>query len=124
MDRIISARFNNETFCFGKEGEDKYYFSSKMGPYEYLLGALSGCFYYTILDKATTPFWDEAEFVVRGKKREEGIQTLFFTQIKIRIKNVKDKKMFEDCLDYAKENCSIYNTISQVSKMEVLVEYE
>ena len=99
-------------------------FREGSGPYEYLMGALAGCFYSTLSDFERTGTWDEVTITASGVKRTTSPTTLEHTQLEIVAKNVSDKEEFGHLVQKTVEACSIYNTISCVSEMDVVVRFE
>mgnify|MGYP001769205247 CR=1 FL=1 len=88
-------------------------------PYDMLLGALSSCFYYTlmeILEKRN----DEVpviEIVVTGEKREKVPTTLEWVNLDITVYGKVDENLFLRFVDLAGKYCSIHETISKVATM-------
>ncbi len=122
--RIIDAHFTPKRRYFENQIGREFDFSAVTGPYEYLLGALSGCFVSTILD-----FWEDEAYTsidvhVEGEKREETPSTLKHTLICIDAKGIKEKEKFREAVTNASRTCSIYQTIAKVSEMEISLSFE
>ena len=89
-------------------------------PYDMLLGALSSCFYYTLLEilekrKAEIP---EIEIVVTGEKREKVPTTLDWVNMDITVHADVDQAQFLRFVDLAAKYCSIHETISKVATIK------
>ncbi|HBO34127.1 MAG TPA: hypothetical protein DD636_05230 [Anaerolineaceae bacterium] len=94
-----------------KEGE--------LFPYDMLLGALSSCFYYTLLEilekrKSDIP---DIEIIVTGDKREKVPTTLEWVNLDITVYGNVDEAQFLRFVDLAAKYCSIHETISKVATM-------
>ncbi|HOZ37740.1 MAG TPA: OsmC family protein [Anaerolineaceae bacterium] len=88
-------------------------------PYDLLLGALSSCFYYTLIEilekrKVEIPI---VEVIVTGEKRTEVPTTLEWVNMEITVTGKVDEKQFQRSVDLAAKYCSIHETISKVAKM-------
>jgi len=84
-----------------------------------LLGALSSCFYYTLIEilekrKVEIPI---VEVIVTGEKRTEVPTTLEWVNMEITVTGKVDEKQFLRSVDLAGKYCSIHETISKVAKM-------
>lgn len=126
MMREIKAHFDNDNWIFSDmEGKEKVEFIDGFGPYECLLGALSGCYYSTLEDVAaeTGVKWDEADIHVSGKKRETVPTTLEDTFIVITVKGADDHEAFHAAAEEASRRCSIFQTIAKVSNMHLAVKF-
>lgn len=123
--RTVKAHFDKDDWYFKTTDDLRYDFiDGKSGPYEFLLGALSGCFFSTVEDfipEGVT--YASADVTVKGKKRTEVPTTLSETIIEIEAEGVSDKKAFEDAVTKATECCSIFQTIKCVSAMSVEIRY-
>ncbi len=94
-------------------------------PYDFLLGALSACFYYTlyeILEKRKVEI-PVVEIVVTGEKRTEVPTTLEWVNLDITVTGNVDEKQFLRSVDLAGKYCSIHETISKVAKMSHTVKF-
>jgi Predicted redox protein, regulator of disulfide bond formation len=123
MEREINATFGKEEEFFENRIGSEFRYTQATGPYEYLLGALAGCFYRTMKSHADQDLWGKVKIYVGGNKKKEGLTTLELTKMVITAQGVENKEAFEEAVEYAQENCSIYNTIAQVSKMEIEINY-
>ena len=88
-------------------------------PYDLLLGALSSCFYYTLIEilekrKIEIP---TVEVIVTGEKRTEVPTTLEWVNMDITVTGNVDENKFLRSVDLAAKYCSIHETISKVAKM-------
>ena len=93
--------------------------SGQFYPYDLLLGALSACFYSTLLDilekrKETIP---SVEIIVSGEKRTEVPTTLEWVKLDIAVTGAVNEKQFLRSVELAAKYCSIHETISKVAKM-------
>ena len=121
--RTITAHFTSERRFFENAIGKEFDFTQSTGPYEYLLGALSGCFYSTLDSFDHKGSWGEVEIEVVGIKRDTVPTTLEKTTLIIKASAVEDRDEFENLVKKASEDCSIYNTIKAVSEMEWRIEY-
>lgn len=120
----INAYFSDDKKYFENSIGSEFYYSQAMGPYEYLLGALAGCYISTLYSYERKSSWKELTVNVKGTKRDTVPTTLEETDIIIRAKEVEDKKEFETLARRAVDECSIFQTISKVSKMNLDIIYE
>ena len=118
-ERTITARFSSERRYFENTIGKEFDFTSSTGPYEYLLGALSGCFYGTLASFPRESGWKEMEIRVTGRKREEVPTTLRHTVLDITVYGAEDEEEVRALIGRASEECSIFATLSKVSMMEV-----
>ena len=121
--RNITAHFTDGRRYFENSIGREFDFTATTGPYEYLLGALSGCFYLTLLSIKHESRWGDVEINVTGEKREEEPTTLKKTVLDIKVKDAEDKDEFMHLVAEASKRCSIYSTISHVSEMSVNVTF-
>lgn len=94
-------------------------------PYELLLGSLSACFFYTLIEilekrKMEIP---SVEIIVTGEKREKSPTTLEWVHLDITVTGEVDEKRFLRSVDLAGKYCSIHDTISKVAKMSHEVKF-
>lgn len=123
--RTIDAHFTHSRRYFENSLGREFDFTAATGPYEYLLGALSGCFTSTLLDMYAKDIeYTSIDVHVEGIKREEVPTTLEHTSIKLTAKGVKERERFEEAVQKASQACSIFQTISKVSEMEVQIVFE
>ena len=122
--RTIKAHFSDNEKYFENTLGGEYYYTEATGPYEYLLGALAGCYCFTLYSQKRKSNWKSLDITVTGKKRIEIPTTLEETTLKIIAKGVEDKEEFLSLTRRASEECSIYQTISKVSRMKLEVLFE
>ena len=122
-ERRIEAHFDEHDQHFNAPGGEEHGYSAATGPYEYLLGALAGCFYYTLASYERKCSWDHVGISVIGKKRESIPATLEETELKITAYGTDDRDEFESLVRRAEKECSIYNTISKVSNITLSISY-
>ena len=97
-------------------------------PYDLLTMALSSCLYSTFLDimaKKKIEF-DGAEIDVTGEKRDEVPTTRKHRKVTVRVKKLAtdSKAGVEKSFELATKYCSVYQTLSKVSKMDWEVIFE
>ena len=124
QERKIKAVFNADTRYFMNSLGNEFHFTSCTGPYEYLLGALSGCFYSTLCSFDRKSSWQSLEIEVRGIKRDTVPTTLEKTTLDITVFKAEDRAEFESLVAKASMSCSIFKTLEAVSKMDVVISYE
>ena len=120
----ISAVFNEKEMAFIDENNCKHYFTEGCGPYHFLLGALSGCFYMTlreIANKMKVSF-SSVEMSISCTKRQTSPTTMDYCLLKIRAFGVVDKIKFESACEKTSRYCSIFQTLKQVATMEYEIE--
>ena len=122
--RSIKTYFSGEKKYFENSIGSEYYYTQATGPYEYLLGALAGCYTSTLSSYERHSNWKNLEIEVIGIKRDTVPTTLEDTTLKIKAKGVEDKDEFESLAKRASEECSIFQTISKVSKMNLEITFE
>ena len=123
--RIVDAHFTGERSYFENQLGREFDFTAATGPYEYLLGALSGCFAITLISYlGKDNGFSSIDIHSEGAKRTGEPATLKTTDIRIVAKGVKDRKDFEDAVTKAENNCSIYQTVKMVSSMNVDLIFE
>lgn len=88
-------------------------------PYDLLLGSLSACFYYTLIEilekrKMEIP---PVEIVVTGEKRAQTPTTLEWVHLDITVTGEVDEKRFSRSADLAGKYCSIHETVSKVANV-------
>lgn len=119
FDGILTAE--NGTVAIGrKEGQLK--------PYNLLLGALLACLYATFLDiaKKMKLEFDGCEMTADGVKREETPSTLERVKIVMIVAgaNEEQRGRFKRASDLAAKYCSVYQTISCASEMELEIKFK
>ena len=100
----------------------------QLKPYNLLLGALLACLYATFLDiveKMKLNF-DSCELTADGDKRETIPSTLEHVKVIQTIYGADEEQheRFERAAMLAAKYCSIYQTISSVSEMELELRFE
>ncbi len=96
------------------------------GPYEYLLGALSGCLFKTFVSLATKMqvSWEHVSFAVEGIKRDEKVATLKDVTIAVTATGTEDAAKFTKAFETATRYCSIYQTLSHVAEMHWTIDFQ
>lgn len=99
---------------------------NKFSPYQMLLGALSYCLFltYESLAEKMGVEHTSVEIDVTGVKRDDKVGTLEHVMVDVLAKGVNDQKKFERSFEIATRYCSVFNTISQVAKIEWKISYE
>ncbi len=100
--------------------------ADRFSPYQMLLGALSYCLYLTHVSLAEKMSVEHTEVIidVTGTKRDAKVSTLEHVMVDVVGKGVTDQKKFERAFEIATRYCSVFNTISQVAKIEWNIRYE
>jgi putative redox protein len=95
------------------------------GPYDYLLGALSGCLFSTFADLAAKMqvAWEHVGFEVQGIKRETSPTTLKECTITATVTGCDNQQKFLKAFETATRYCSIYQTLSKVAEMHWTVDF-
>ena len=105
MERTATGTFTGEKEFFTTPIGETHEFREGSGPYEYLMGALTGCFYYTLADFERKGTWGEITITARGVKRTTSPTTLEHTSLEIVAKNISDKEEFEHLVKKTSETC-------------------
>lgn len=123
MAREIFAYFEGDDHHFENTDKKRKDFEEGFGPYEYLLGALSGCYYYTLEDIAEERgvTWDAIDIHVTGHKRTEVPTTLEDTTMLLKVSGASDDHAFTLAAEEASKCCSIFQTIGKVSRMHLAI---
>lgn len=125
MYREVNAHFDSTASWFTKNGK-KFFYEDGLGPYEYLMGALSGCFCSTLCDilKERGISVISIDVHTYGEKRAQIPSTLkdTFLDLRIRAERLEDEDAIRQCVLKTQEDCSMYNTIRCVSQMHVSIE--
>ena len=126
MIRELNAHFDSSSSYFTKNGK-KFFYEEGIGAYEYLMGALSGCFTSTLKDilQEMNIQTQSIDLHTYGVKRESIPSTLKDTYIDITIRAVnrkRDEENIRKAVIRTQENCSMYQTIKCVSAMHVTAE--
>ena len=124
MERTAKGTFTGEEKFFTNPIGETHEFREGSGPYEYLMGALTGGFYYTLADIERKGTWGEITITARGIKRTTSPTTLEHTSLEIVAKNISDKEEFEHLVEKTSQSCSIFQTISKVSEMDIVIRFE
>lgn len=92
-------------------------------PYDMLFGALASCFYATFVDIMSKRrlAYSKAEIHISGIKRETIPATLKHTTVALTVYGTSDYSAVEKSALLAAKYCSVYQTISQVSEMELII---
>ena len=120
MIRTATGHFTEKERFFITPDGTKHEYKEGSGPYEYLMGALAGCFYSTLASMERKGEWKEVSITANGIKRTVVPTTLEHTSLEIVGKGISDKDEFEMLVKKTAEECSIFQTISKVSAMEKL----
>jgi putative redox protein len=94
-----------------------------IAPYHMLYGALGACFYATFLsisEKMRLSF-SKAFVEISGEKRDESPATLKHVKVELTIYNPSHQEKLIKAAQNGAKFCSIYETISQVADMELVV---
>ncbi|MBI9096014.1 MAG: OsmC family protein [Sphaerochaeta sp.] len=123
--RHIRADFIPDHYQFTTDKGANYEIGAT-APYDYLLGALSGCLFATFVDLAgkMKVSWEHVSLEVDGTKREESPTTLEGCTVSATATGVDDEKKFLKAFETATRYCSIYQTISKVSEMHWSVDFQ
>ncbi len=92
-------------------------------PYHMLYGALGSCFYATFLsvaDKMRLSF-SKAVINISGEKREQVPATLEHVKVELTIYHPSHEEKLIKAAQNGAKFCSIYETISKVAEMELVV---
>jgi putative redox protein len=97
-----------------------------IAPYHLLFGALGSCFYATFLsvaDKMRLQF-EDAILEISGDKRDQTPATLEHVTIQMVIYNGSDETKLRKAAQLGAQYCSIHETISKVSKIDLDITFE
>lgn len=92
-------------------------------PYHMLYGALGSCFYATFIsvaEKMRLEF-SRSEIEISGSKRESYPTTLDHVKVELTIYNPSHEEKLTKAAQNGAKYCSIYETLSQVAEMELVV---
>ena len=123
-ERTITGHFSTSRRYFENTLGTEFDFTQSTGPYEYLLGALSGCFYLTLASFQHSSSWKDFDIKVTGVKRKEIPSTLEHVQMDITVHGAEDEEETRALIDRAAKECSIFATISKVCQIETRVKFE
>lgn len=125
MERKATAHFNKDGEKYFETPDGvKHTYREGSGPYEYLMGALAGCFTSTLLDYEHEGVWGDITVTASGTKRKESPTVLEHTSLEIVARNISDKEEFDRIVQKTQRVCSIYQTIKCVSAMDTVVRFE
>ena len=121
----VRADFVDGHYQFVTDSGASFAFSKESAPYDYLLGALSGCLFKTFEELAVKMriSWEHISFEVQGENREDVPTTLKMVTIAVTATGVENQQKFTRAFETATRYCSIYQTISQVSEMHWSVDF-
>ncbi len=121
----VRADFVPGHYQFVTDNGSAFEIGPSSAPYDYLLGALSGCLFVTFKDLASKMrvSWEHISFDINGEKREDPPTTLKTTHISVLATGVEDQKKFLKAFETATRYCSIFQTISKVSEMDYTVDF-
>lgn len=97
-----------------------------IAPYHLLYGAVGSCFYSTFLsiaNKKRLTFTDAA-IEVSGTKRDTIPATLEYLKIEFTIRGGSNQAQLKEAAELGAKYCSIHETISKVSKIDLVVKFE
>ena len=94
-------------------------------PYDLLLSALGACFYATFVSITNEKklSFEKVEIDLSGEKRDEVPMTLKSCRIVLKVMGAENQQGFQESLDLASKNCSIYQTITHVAEMEAELQF-
>ena len=90
-ERRITAHFSDGRRYFENDLGREFDYTQSTGPYEYLLGALAGCFYLTLASFPHDGKWEGMDIAVTGLKRDEVPTTLRHTEIANTVKGADNE---------------------------------
>ncbi|WP_320129213.1 OsmC family protein [uncultured Sphaerochaeta sp.] len=120
----IRADFVHGHYQFNTD-KGAVYEIGETAPYDYLLGALSGCLFVTFeaLAVKMQVAWEHISFEVNGIKRETPPTTLKDCTITATVTGCDDHPKCLKAFETATRYCSVYQTISQVAEMHWTVNF-
>lgn len=121
----IRADFVSGHYQFATDKGASFTIGEESRPYDFLLGALSGCLFSTFeeLAEKMRVSWEHVSFDVNGEKRESVPTTLQQVSITVVATGVESQPKFLKAFETATRYCSIYQTISCVSEMHWSVDF-
>ena len=121
----VTAEFIPGKWEFTTDGEKTFPVGKTSTPYDYLLGALSGCLFATFNDLAIKMKveWEHVSFDVNGEKKATPPTTFEWVSIDVVAKGVSDQARFTKAFETATRYCSIYTTVSKVAEMKWNIEF-
>lgn len=125
-ERNVRADFVPGNYQFSTPSGDAYAYTSTTGPYEYLLGALSGCLFLTFKDIAEKMkvSYQHVSFQTKGIKRDEVPTWLKECEIVMTVTGASDPQKFTKAMETATRYCSIYQTLAHVADMHWSVNFQ
>ncbi len=122
----VKAEYSSDSQYFITPDGVKHNIASTSGPYDYLLGALSGCFYLTFkaLAEKIGVVYSSISFDISCTKRTEKPTTMDHCLLLINANGVSNKELFESAIEKTSRYCSIYYTLSHVAAMEYKITYD
>lgn len=96
-----------------------------MAPYELLFGALGSCLHATFMSiaKKKKISYEAVAYEIHGQKRQESPTTLEWVKVAMTIRGGSDEAKLQKSAEVAAKFCSIYETLSQVAKMTLEVNF-
>lgn len=124
-EKRIRADFIPDHGQFVTPGGDAYAYTDTTGPYEYLLGALSGCLFSTFKDVIADKDvgYELVTFDVEGTKRDEVPTWLVHVLIHVTVHGCDNPQAFTSLFEEATKRCSVYQTLAHVAEMEWTIEF-
>ena len=121
----VTAEFVPGTWKFTTDGGSTFPIGKTSSPYDYLMGALSGCLFSTFNDLAIKMKveWEHVSFEINGEKKETPPTTFEWVTIDVLAKGVSDEARFTKAFETATRYCSIYTTVSKVAEMKWNIEF-
>lgn len=121
----IKANYQNKTGSFTTWDKVEHQVKEDSNPYQYLLGALSGCFYSTFCDIAQSMQvnYEKLEMDIKCTKRAESPTTMKTCTMNITAYGVENPELFCKAIDKCTQTCSIYQTLNLVAQITVDVEF-
>ena len=94
-------------------------------PYDLLLSALGACLYanFVAITNEKKLSFEKVEIDLSGERRDKVPMTLKNCRIVFKVMGAENQKGFQESLDLASKNCSIYQTISNVAEMETELKF-
>jgi len=125
IEKEVRADFVDGHYQFSTPAGDAYAYTATTGPYEYLLGALSGCLFMTFQEIAVKMHisWEHVSFQTHGTKRDETPTWLKECSIHVTATGVEEKDKFTKCFEKATRYCSIFQTLAHVAEMHWDIEF-
>jgi putative redox protein len=94
-------------------------------PYDMLQGALAACLHSTFLDilekKRLT--LDFADYEISGEKRDDVPTTLKTVTVNVTLPAGENELAYRKSMELATKYCSVYNTLSHVAEMTLVLNF-